>query len=152
MQPLHSLLAAPVVDIDGTFFVQGGLFLLLVFILKPLLFTPWLEAQARRKEAVEGSFQRATKLEADAQSLVAEYDTRLDAARDKAHGVRAQARRDEEATKASKLATARDEAASHLDQERARIESESTKARDELGGRVEDLAADIAQKLLGRAS
>jgi F-type H+-transporting ATPase subunit b len=152
MQPLHTLLAAPVVDIDGTFFVQGGLFLMLVFVLKPLLFTPWLEAQARRKEAVEGSLVRATQLEADAESLVAKYDARLDAARDKANGVRATARREEDAAKAERLATARDVAQRELDEERARIESESTKAREELGGRVEDLASDIAHKLLGRAS
>ena len=152
MQPLHVLLAAPVVDIDGTFFVQGGLFLLLVVILKPLLFTPWLEAQARRRDAVEGSLQRATEAEARSQALVSEYDERLDAARDKAHGVRADARREEEAAKAAKLATARDEAQSHLEAERARLEAEGRAAKTQLDARVDTLAGDIAKRLLGRAS
>jgi F-type H+-transporting ATPase subunit b len=152
MQPLHVLLAAPVVDIDGTFFVQGGLFLLLVIILKPLLFTPWLEAQARRKDAVEGSLLRATEAEARSQALVSEYDQRLDAARDQAHGVRADARREEEAAKAAKLAVARDQAQAHLQAERARIEAEGTTARTELDTRVDALAGDIAKRLLGRAS
>lgn len=152
MQPLHVLLAAPVVDIDGTFFVQLGLFLLLVIVLKPLLFTPWLEAQARRRDAVQGSLLRATEAEARSQSLVAEYDERLDAARDKAHGVRAEARREEEAAKAAKLSTARDEAQAHLQAERARIQAEGETARTELDARVEALAGDIAQRLLGRAS
>ena len=49
------LLGAPVVDIDGTFFVQGALFLLLMAILWPLLFKPWLETQARRAEAIDGA-------------------------------------------------------------------------------------------------
>lgn len=152
MQPLHVLLAAPVVDIDGTFFVQGGLFLLLVIILKPLLFTPWLEAQARRKDAVEGSLLRATEAEARSQALVSEYDERLDAARDQAHGVRADARREEEAAKAAKLAVARDQAQAHLQAERTRIEAEGATARTELDARVDVLAGDIAKRLLGRAS
>lgn len=152
MHTLHVLLAAPVVDIDGTFFVQGGLFLLLVVILKPLLFTPWLEAQARKRDAVEGSLQRATEAEAKSQVLVSEYDQRLDAARDKAHGVRSDARREEEASKAAKLAAARDQAQAHLSAERARIETEGQTARKELDARVDALAGDIANRLLGRAS
>ena len=39
--------ATPVVDIDATIFIQGGIFIALVFVLKPVLFTPWLEAQAK---------------------------------------------------------------------------------------------------------
>ncbi|MBL4687352.1 MAG: hypothetical protein JKY37_22340 [Nannocystaceae bacterium] len=36
----------PVVDIDGTFFIQGALYILLALVLHPLLFKPWLAAQA----------------------------------------------------------------------------------------------------------
>jgi F-type H+-transporting ATPase subunit b len=152
MQPLVALLAAPVVDIDGTFFVQLGIYLLLVVLLKPLLFTPWLEAQARRREAVAGSLARAKTLADDAEGLMAEYDERLEAARDKAHGVRADARRASEARKAEQLATARGDAQSYLDTQRARIDADATQARTDLGGRVDDLAGQIADKLLGRAS
>jgi F-type H+-transporting ATPase subunit b len=152
MKPLAALLAAPVVDIDGTFFVQGGIYVLLIFILKPLLFTPWLEARDRRKEAVAGSLARAKTLATDADALVAKYDERLDAARDKAHGVRADARREQEAKKAASLAAARDAAQSDLDQARRRIDTEASKAREDLSARVDDLAGTIAQKILGRAS
>ena len=152
MSTLAALLAAPVVDVDGTFFVQGGIYIALIFILKPLLFTPWLEAQERRKQAVEGSHKKAKTLAADAEALVAQYAERLEAARDKAHGVRADARRDEEGKKAKTLAGARDEAQKLLDEARNKIDADAVKAREDLSGRVDELASDITTKLLGRAS
>lgn len=152
MSTLAALLAAPVVDVDGTFFVQGGIYIALIFILKPLLFDPWLQAQDRRKQAVEGSHKKAKTLAKDADALVARYDERLEAARDKAHGVRADARREEESRKAAALAGARDDAQKILDEARAKIDADATKAREDLTGRVDELAHDITHKLLGRAS
>ncbi len=150
--PSSLLLAAPVVDIDGTFFVQGGIYLAMVVILGPLLFKPWLEAQARRKEAIEGALAKSTSMRAEADELSQDYASRLEAAREKAHLVRADARRDEETAQAKTLDDARREASDGLTAERERIAAETSSAREALGGRVEELAADITSKLLGRAS
>lgn len=152
MDLASTLLAIPVVDIDGTFFIQGGIYIALVVILGPMLFKPWLEAQARRAEAVEGSLAKAKGMRAEADELSADYAVRLDAAREKAHGVRSEARKEEEAAQASKLATARSEANASLSVERERIAAETEKARTALGTKVDELADEITAKLLGRAS
>lgn len=151
---LASLLLAsiPVVDIDGTMFVQLGIYLTLVFILGPLLFKPWLEAQARRSEAIEGALTKSRTMRTEADELAQDYDQRLDAAREKAHGVRSTARKQEEAAQADVLAAARDEANKGLSAERERIATETEQAREALGGRVDELATEITTKLLGRAS
>lgn len=145
-----SLAATPVVDVDGTIFIQGGIFLALVLILDPLLFKPWLATQARRVEATGGALQRAKELQHEADALAADYDARLAAARDHARELRSAARREEERVQAEHLAAARDEAATSLDQARARAEAESRTARQALEGRIEELADTIATKLLGR--
>ena len=51
--------AIPVVDVDNTIFIQGGLFLVLIFILKPLLFDPWLAARDRRAQRIGGAHEEA---------------------------------------------------------------------------------------------
>ncbi len=146
------LLAIPVVDIDGTLYIQLGIYLALVVILGPLLFKPWLEAQARRAEAIEGALAKSTAMRSEADALARDYDQRLDVARENAHGVRSSARREVETAQAATVAAARSDANAGLARERERIAAETDAAREALGGRVDELADSIAAKLLGRAS
>lgn len=143
-----ALVAAPVVDIDGTLFVQGGIFLALVFILNPLLFKPWLETQARRAEAIEGAAKKAVVLREQADTMVADYDSKLAKVREQALDVRGVARRDEDAAQSKRLADARTAAATDADAARARIAQETAAARAQLATRVDELAQTIADKLL----
>jgi F-type H+-transporting ATPase subunit b len=147
-----ALLAVPVVDIDNTVFIQGGIYLLLIVILNPLLFKPWLEAQKRRHDAIDGAFDKAKKLRSDADSLGAEYDEKLSAARDRALEMRSKVTREEEGKQAEKLAGVRDEAAKTLEANRKKVAEEATAAREALSGRVDELAGQITNKILGRAS
>jgi F-type H+-transporting ATPase subunit b len=146
------LLAIPVVDIDGTLYIQLGIFLGLVVILGPLLFKPWLAAQERRKTAIDGALTLSRSMRSEADGLAKDYDQRLELAREQAHGVRSEARRQEETAQAGKLAATREDAAQALARERERIASETAAAREALAIRVDELADTIANKLLGRAS
>jgi F-type H+-transporting ATPase subunit b len=146
------LLAIPVVDIDGTLYLQLGIFLALVFILGPLLFKPWLAAQARRTEAVDGALAQSKAMRTQADDLARDYDQRLELAREKAQVVRSDAHREEALVQAAKLTTVRSDANASLARERERIAAEATTAREALGARVDELADTITAKLLGRAS
>lgn len=147
-----ALVAAPVVDIDGTLFVQGGIFLALIFILNPLLFKPWLETQARRAEAIEGAATKAVALRGQADALVKDYDEKIAAARERALDVRGSVRREEEAKQAIVLAEARNVAAAEGEAARARLATSVANARADLAGRVEELGKTIADKLLGKGA
>ncbi len=151
---LHAgvLLGAPVVDVDGTLFVQGGIFLVLVVILNPLLFKPWLAAQARRAEAIEGAQLEAVALREESNNLVSSYDAKIDAAREKALDLRGTARRDEDAKQAAMLAEARLAAVKQGDATRVHIAEQADEARVALGGRVDELAKIIADKLLAKGA
>lgn len=146
------LLAIPVVDIDGTMFIQLGIFLGLVVILGPLLFKPWLAVQAQRTEAVEGALAKSKAMRTEADELAKDYDQRLELAREKAHVVRSDARHAEETAQAAMVAAARNDANASLTRERERIAAEAATAREALATRVDELADTITLKLLGRAS
>ncbi|WAS98965.1 ATP synthase F0 subunit B [Nannocystis punicea] len=147
---LFAAAAAPVVDIDGTIFIQAGIFLLLMAILYPLLFKPWLATQARREQAITGTTAAATDLRARADEEGRRYDTRLAEARARAAGIRSDAVKGSEAERQRQLAEARAAAGSESEAQRERLASEAEAARTTLATRVEELAQDIATKLLGR--
>lgn len=146
------LLAIPVVDIDNTVFVQAGIFLVLLVVLKPLLFDPWLKVQDMRFEKIEGAFDASKKLRVQADELGEDYTSRMDAARDRAISIRSDRRREGEAEQAKTIAEARKVAGAELDAQRERIAKDVETAKADLEGRVSALAKDIAEKVLGRVA
>ena len=146
------LLAAPVVDIDGTFFIQAAIFLGLMFVLQQLLFKPWLEVQARRSEKIDGAFSQAEALERKASAYEAEYAEDLRNARAAALKTRSDERHSREAEGEALMSAARKESSAELAAEKARIQSEAQNARATLDARIDELANDITQKVLGRTA
>lgn len=143
--------AAPVVDIDGTAYIQLGLFLLLMVLLNQLLYKPWLQTRERRELAINGTATAADQLRKQADSLSSEYEERLAKVREEAFKLRADSRRTVEKEKTSRVADARTRGASELEAERARLASEANAAREALTRRVDELAQQVANKILGRA-
>ncbi len=150
--PTFTLLAAPVVDIDGTFFVQGGIFLLLCLILHVLLFKPWLKVRDLRTVRIDGALERSEEVLAQANALGDEYAMNLKSAREKAMGTRSDQRVVAEREEAAVVGRARSEAAAMLEQTRGALEQDAAVARDSLSGRVDSLAKDVVAKILGRAA
>ena len=151
---LHSsvlLAATPVVDIDGTLWVQGGIFIFLMMILHPLLFRPWLEVQQRRQDSIEGALVKSECLRAEADKLLHLYEQRLDNTRDEAAKVRSHARREVEAEQSKSLEQLRSETGAELERERQRLAREAEQARQSLSTRIDELAQQITTKILGRA-
>jgi F-type H+-transporting ATPase subunit b len=143
--------AAPVVDIDGTVFVQGGLFLALMFILQGLLFKPWLEVREKRAQRIEGALQASRRLRTEAEELGLEYDQRLADARDEALGFRNDARQEAEEEMNGIVTEARKKATAGLEKDREKIREQASAAEQELAARVADMARDIATRVLGRS-
>lgn len=149
---IGTLIAAPIVDVDNTLFVQIAIFTGLMAALNVLLFKPWLAVRARRFEQIEGAFEKATELRTEADELSEHYDLKMMRARDKAMGVRSDRRKDGEAEREKVVGAARTEAGQLLESERSRLDDEEAKARQALEGRVSDLAKEITDKVLGKAS
>ncbi len=142
--------AAPVVDIAGTIFIQAGIFLLLMAVLYPTLFKPWLATRERREGAITGTLQAADELRAEAERVGADYDSRIADVRGRAAAVRSEAVKAGEAERARRLADSRTAAGTDLQALRDRLATQSEAARATLSARIDELANDIAAKILGR--
>jgi F-type H+-transporting ATPase subunit b len=142
--------AAPVVDIDGTIFIQAGIFLVLMAILYPMLFRPWLATRERREHAIAGTALQAGELRAEADRIGAEYDARLADVRGRATAVRSEAVKAGDADRQRRLAEVRQAANADMQALRERLVQQAAAARETLAARVDELAGDIAAKILGR--
>ncbi len=147
MLPLASI---PVVDVDGTLFVQAGIFVGLYFVLKPMLFEPWLAAQAKRALSIDGARADAVRMRASADTLRQECDDAVARAREKAALVRSNARREEDERQSRMLADTRAVSAQELEALRDTLRAQTVQARLSLAPQHEALGRDIATKILGR--
>jgi F-type H+-transporting ATPase subunit b len=149
--PIVSLAAGhPLIDIDATVIVQFVLFLVLFAIANRFLFQPYLRLRERRRAGIEGARAEATRMTAQADAKLADYEKQLAVAReganDEARKIRAEASRIER----EETDRARDKAQKALDEAQATVRRETEAARGQLLPQADALARSIASKLLGR--
>jgi F-type H+-transporting ATPase subunit b len=140
----------PLIDIDGTVFIQLGLFLLMAFAATQLLFKPYLKMREERTAGIEGARREAKELENEAEGRMADYEQRLGRARDAALDEQRKVRAEAAAHQREVTEKAREQAAVTLAEAHAKVVEETSRARQELLPRADALARDIAAKLLGR--
>lgn len=85
-----TVLKAGLIDLDATFLIQLGLFLILYVILWAAFFGPYTKFIRRRDEATEGMKARAVELLRESRKIEKELDERLTAARIEAMQLRRQ--------------------------------------------------------------
>jgi F-type H+-transporting ATPase subunit b len=149
--PIISLAAGhPLIDIDATVIVQFVLFLVLFAISNRFLFQPYLRLRERRRAGIEGARAEATRMTAQADAKLADYEKQLAVAReganDEARKIRAEASRIER----EETDRARDKAQKALDEAQSTVRRETEAARGQLLPQADALARSIASKLLGR--
>jgi F-type H+-transporting ATPase subunit b len=140
----------PLIDIDGTVFVQFGLFLLMALVATKLLFKPYLKMREERTAGIEGARREAKELENEAETRMGDYEQRLARARDSALEEQRKVRAEAAAHQREVTEKARAQASVALTEAHAKVVDETTRARQELLPRADALARDIVTKLLGR--
>ncbi|HEY2900826.1 MAG TPA: hypothetical protein VGL59_09645 [Polyangia bacterium] len=142
--------APQLIDLDGTIFVQLGLFLLLMFILKRFLWNPYLRVRGERVSRVDGYREEAIKLEADAAARLARTEAELAEARRIGSGARAVARSEAQAREQTLLAEAQAAAQKTLAEARARLDAVLSGERGKLTVRAAEMGREAAAKILRR--
>jgi len=140
------------ISIDYSFAIQIASFLILWVLLKRLLFDPVLHVLEQRETRTSGNRAAAEQLAEETRVLAQEYDERIRAARRSALEQAEEKRKlalDEERRV---LAAARNAGGAQLDQTRADIRAAVEVARVGLRRDAADLAARVAEKILGRAA
>jgi F-type H+-transporting ATPase subunit b len=156
MRPLYFILAAtghkppPLVDIDGTIFIQLGIFLFLLIVLTRFVFRPYLALRTDRSKNIEGAREEAGRLNQDALEKISAHEEQLSKTRKETAATRAQIRQEGEVQATDLLSHARQSADTKVEAARAEIEKSSQAARLALRTRADQIARVVATKILGR--
>ena len=117
------------IDLDGTAFIQLGLFLLLMLVLRQFLWRPYLKVLGERTTRVDGYKQEAVRLDAEAASRLAKAEAALAEARRVGSGERVEARAIAQKREQELLAAANASAQKTLAEARARVGGVGRRAR-----------------------
>jgi len=140
----------PLIDVDGTLFVQFAFFLIMLFVLSRFVFRPYLAMRDARHKGIEGAREEAAAMQARARATNADYDVKLTKARQRGAEERARLRGEGAVYERQVLGAARDESQKVLDAARAKIAADAAAARDKLAAESTGLARQIVRKILGR--
>jgi F-type H+-transporting ATPase subunit b len=140
----------PLIDIDGTVFIQFGIFLVMLVVSNKLLFQPYLKLRARRAEGIDGARASAERMTAEADAKLADYEKQLAQARTRSGEEQRKIRAEANAHERDVTGKARATSVAALDEARARVQSETEAARKDLLPRAEALGREMAKRLLGR--
>ena len=140
----------PLIDVDGTIFIQFGLFLVMLLLLSRVVFRPYLKLRDARHAGIEGARQEAHQMQERARAVGADYDAQLTRARVRGAEERQRLRTEGAIYERQVLGAARDEAQKALEAARARINTEAGEAHLKLQAESTALSRQIVRKILGR--
>ena len=139
-----------IIDLDGTIWIQLGLFAIAFLIFRPLIFRPMIALFEARESAIEGSKLEALRLQDEAAAESQEFDEEMRRLRLQAGEERDRLRAEGKRLERTVLDRVREETDKQLAEADSRLASEAAKLRTEIDGSVPALAQQIASKLLSR--
>jgi len=135
----------------GTFAVLIVSFLVFWFIFKRLLFEPFLRLLSDRERTLKSLQERTELLLREGRAARQRREEELNGVRRQALLEREERRRQAEEQASEVLEEARVSAKDSLERVRAQIERELRVAEEQLGTLGENLAAELAERVLGRS-
>lgn len=153
MDPIYTnirLMAGVNLDFDLTFIIQLAFVLILMFVLKRLVFNPYLEALDSRESKTTVTRASADEIRETANERIAAHEDALASARARAMTAKTELRAAGSARKEELLTAARGEANSTVEAAQQQIEGQLQTARAELNDEIDSLARSIAAKVIGR--
>ena len=142
--------AQPIIDLDNTVLVQFALFLLMMLILHYALFKPFLRARLEREDRIDGERKRASDMEEAAKAKIADFEGKLEKAKQAGIGLRDSARKEAATREKQILESARGESARLVETQRAAIAKTGEAVRGKLRASADDWARRLASRILGR--
>ena len=140
----------PLIDLDLTVVVQFGLFLVMLVVLNKVLFQPYLRLRDKRQAGIEGARLEADRMVAEADAKLADYETSLAAARDRASEESRKIRGEAAAHEREVTGKARAAATAAMTEAQTKVRAETAAARAQLMPQADALARQMTSKLLGR--
>jgi len=148
--PAPEVHSPQLIDVDGTVFVQLGLFLVLALVLTKLLWKPYLRVRAERVSRVDGYRKDAVQMEADAAARLERAEAQLAEARRVGSGDRVAARAEAQSREQTLLAEAHAAAQKALGAASTRLDTVVATERARITASARELGAQAARRILGR--
>ena len=126
-------------------------FVVLSLIVNPLIVQPVLRVLDERRGRIEGARRRAEKLQADANDVLARYESEVREVREEAERARREHLVAAHSEQAQITADARTEAESEIESSRRELAGLLDEARASLRRSSQELAREAAERILGRA-
>ena len=139
------------IKLDWTLLLQFANFMVLLLVLNALLYKPLRAVLAARKATIDGDLAKARALDEEIQAQVAEYEAKLQDARQRGSQERMALRQAALAEEAKMLGAANEKASQRLQSLKEQVAGEAETARQTLRSETEALARQVAGKVLGRS-
>lgn len=144
------ILLASVVDLDATFFIQLGLFLVLALLLRGILWKPFMELIERRDHEINGLKKEAEAAEEEARKREAHYLDEYRAVQNRATERRTELLGQAARENAKVIDDARAQAQGTVSTARAKLDAQMTEARGRAQAESQDVARMVCERILGR--
>ncbi len=139
-----------IIDLDGTIFVQLGLFIVAYVLLYVLVFRPMVALFEAREVAIDGAKEDAHRLQKEAKDAGKTFDQEMAQVRHQASEERERLRQEGLKLERSMLESVRTETVKQLGDADQKLVAEGVRLRSELKSTIPALANQIASKLLER--
>ena len=138
------------IDLDGTMFIQVGIFFVAFFVLRPLIFRPMVDLFEARENAIEGARIEARRLREEADDAGKSFEEEMRKVRLQAGEERERLRAEGKRLERNVLERVRQDTAKQLADADEQIRAEAKRTRAEMERHTPQLARQIASKLLTR--
>ena len=139
-------------DVDATFIIQLAVIVVTMLVLRKLVFQPYLRVAGIRDELTTNTAARAEETARRAESLAADFEAKLQIAKQEALAAKTKLRAEGTKEKDELLNEASQEAQTLLRDAKEKLESEIKIVQDASQGLVDELADLIVAKVLNRPS
>lgn len=139
-----------IIDLDGTIWIQLGIFAIAFLLLRPLIFRPMIALFEARENAIEGAKVEALRLQDEAAAESGEFDEEMRRLRLQAGEERDRLRAEGKRLERTVLDRVRAETNTQLTEAEQKLKAEAARLRAEVERGVPALAKQIASKMLDR--
>jgi F-type H+-transporting ATPase subunit b len=139
-----------IIDLDGTIWIQLGLFAVAFFVFRPLIFRPMIALFEARENAIEGAKLEALRLQDEASAESEEFEVEMRRLRLQAGEERDRLRAEGKRLERTVLERVREETDKQLDEADAKLRTETARLQAEIDHSIPVLARQIASKMLDR--
>lgn len=136
--------------INGTFFIQFGLFVFVITFLSLYVFAPYTKAVEEREKQTKGSQDEAVELEKHTIELHSQYEVKAREVHGQIQDVYRQMRAEAGQEYEKTIQAARGESEKFVEQVRAQVKSSVAAARATLTKETPQIVMALTQKLLGK--